>query len=281
MRRERSVAGKSPFYFHKGKAAQMAVRIYKDIFELGRAAAGLFVEIAEKKQGPFSCVLPGGKTPLEFFKALANEPFKGEVKWSGVHVFFGDERCVPPDNPESNYRAALVNLLSAVDIPKENIHRMKTELPPDEAAFEYEKEVSDFFGDAPKRAFDLVFLGLGADGHTLSLFPFTRALEEKKRLIVENYVERLRAWRITMTLTAINSSENVVFLVSGRDKAVILKDVLEGDSKARPTPLRGIHSESGSGTPAGLVKPVSNEVIWLVTKDAASLLRDSKSLRRE
>ena len=254
----------------------MAVKVYKDIFELGKAAAGLFVEIAKKKQGPFSCVLPGGKTPVEFFKALANESFKGEVKWSDVHVFFGDERCVPPDNPESNYRAAFDNLLSIVNIPEENIHRMKTELPPDEAAFEYEKEVAGFFGDAGKRSFDLVFLGLGDDGHTLSLFPFTRALEEKKRLTVENYVERLRgtrhtlrvgtpkrrgSWRITMTLTAVNSAENVVFLVSGRDKAGILKDVLEGDSKAYP---------------AGLVKPVSNEVIWLVTEDAAGLLRDFK-----
>lgn len=244
----------------------MAVKIYKDIFELGRGAAGLFVEIAEKTQGPFSCVLPGGKTPVEFFKALANEPFKDEVKWSGVHVFFGDERCVPPDNPESNYRAAFDNLLSVVNIPEENIHRMKTELPPDEAAREYEREVTDFFKETDKSSFDAVFLGLGDDGHTLSLFPGTKALKEKKRLIVENYVERLRAWRITMTLAAVNSAENVVFLVSGRDKAVILKDVLEGDSGARPTPL-------GAGTPAGLVKPVSNEVIWLVTEDAAGLLR--------
>lgn len=251
----------------------MAVKIYKDIFELGRGAAGLFVEIAGKKQGPFSCVLPGGKTPVEFFKALANEPFKDEVKWSGVHVFFGDERCVPPDNPESNYRAAFVNFLSAVDIPKKNIHRIKTELPPDEAAREYEKEVTDFFKETDKSSFDAVFLGLGDDGHTLSLFPFTRALEEKKRLIVENYVERLRAWRITMTLAAVNSAENVVFLVSGRDKAVILRDVLEGDSKARPTLTHAPHGCLGAGTPAGLVKPVSTEVIWLVTKDAAGLLR--------
>ncbi|MFZ3072305.1 MAG: 6-phosphogluconolactonase, partial [Thermodesulfobacteriota bacterium] len=245
----------------------MAVKIYKDIFELGKGAAGFFVNLAKKKQGLFSCVLPGGKTPVEFFKALANEPFKDEVKWSGVHVFFGDERCVPLDNHESNYRVAFDNLLSAVPIPEENIHRIKSELLPEDAAIEYEKEVSDFFRDAGKNAFDLIFLGLGKDGHTCSLFPGTKAISERKRLVVENYVERLCAWRITMTLRAINSSENAVFLVSGRDKAVILKEVLEGDSKARPTPL-------GAGTPAGLVKPISSEVFWMVDEDAAGLLKE-------
>lgn len=237
----------------------MAVKIYKDVFELGKAAASLFADFAKKQQGLFSCVLPGGKTPKEFFKALANEPFKDEVGWSEVHVFFGDERCVPPDNLESNYCLAFDNLLSKVAIPKENIHRIKTELLPKDAAFEYEKEVSGFFKKAGKKSFDAVFLGLGADGHTCSLFPLTKALEEKKRLVLENYVERFGAWRITMTLPVINSSENAVFLVSGRDKAVILKEVIEGDSKAYP---------------AGLVKPISNEAIWLVTEDAAGLLKN-------
>ncbi|MBM2841757.1 MAG: pgl, partial [Bacteroidetes bacterium] len=176
-----------------------------------------------------------------------------------VHLFWGDERCVPPDDPESNYRMVHEALLRHIGIPPENVHRIKGELDPALTAREYEEEIRRAFGvneNAIPR-FDLILLGLGEDGHTASLFPGTSALQEKQRIVTEVYVEKLESHRITITLSVINNAFHVFFLVSGKSKAQILGAVL---------------NESPVSYPAQLVRPVAGELQWLVDQDAASQL---------
>ncbi len=240
--------------------------IYETPEALGRGAAELFRALSEeeiRKRGLFTAVLPGGSTPQVLFKILSSE-FKDKIPWKRVHFFWGDERCVPPESPESNYSGACKTLLSRIAIPHENIHRIKGELDPVEGAMAYEKEIRRFFaasmkapGDVP--VFDLVLLGIGEDGHTLSLFPGSKALDEKERLVAENYVQELRAWRITMTLPLVINASNTVFLVSGGKKAGILKEVLNDTGEAR--------------YPAQMIKPVKGRLTLLADKAAAGVLR--------
>ena len=233
------------------------LRVYKDADELALAAARLFVELSSEKigeKGTFTVVLAGGRTPEKLYGLLASSGFKEKVDWANVHFFWGDERCVPPDDPESNYGMAVRTLLKMVPVPPGNIHRIQGELDPAVAAALYEKEITEHFGGAVP-VFDLVLLGLGEDGHTLSLFPGTGALEETKRLVVENYVGSLGSWRVTMTLGLVNRASNLAFVVSGEAKGEALKEAL--DDKVNP---------------AGLVRPVSGRLLWLVDRDAARLL---------
>lgn len=236
--------------------------------DLARSGAGLFVDRARgcvEKRGIFTVVLSGGSTPGEMFNLLASVEFRDRVPWNNVHIFWGDERCVSPISPESNYRLAFDKLISKVGIPEENVHRMKGEGEPPKAALEYEKELKDFFlsrglpfakEDPEVPVLDLVFLGLGPDGHTLSLFPGSSAVSDERRLVVENYVDILAAYRLTMTPRLVNYARTVVFLVSGENKAEILKAVVEG---------------MGS-YPAGLIRPVDGKLLWLVGGAAARLL---------
>ncbi|MBI5827252.1 MAG: 6-phosphogluconolactonase [Deltaproteobacteria bacterium] len=253
------------------------VLIYEDIAGVSRAAAEIFLGLSVReagRKGFFTAVLSGGRTPSVLYSMLAGDEFGGRVPWKAVHLFWGDERCVGRDDPMSNYKNASDLLISKVDILPGNVHRIRAELPPDGAALEYEREIRFFFGSMKKGgglsgaaregavrgdatpAFDLVFLGLGADGHTLSIFPSTGALLEKERMVVDNYVEGLGSSRITMTLPLINNASCVVFLVSGKDKAGALKEVLSG----------------GGGLPAQMVRPAKGELLWLVDREAASLL---------
>lgn len=253
------------------------IRIYEDIAGVSRAAAEIFLGLSVReagRKGFFTVVLSGGKTPALLHSMLAGDGFGHRIPWEAVHLFWGDERCVGMDDPMSNYKNAGDLLISKVDIPPENVHRIRAELPPAEAALEYEREIRGFFssmekgggpleaaregavnGDATP-AFDLVFLGLGADGHTLSIFPSTGALREKERMVVDNYVEVLGSHRVTMTLPLINSASCVVFLVSGKDKAGALREALSG----------------GGGLPARMVRPAKGELLWLVDREAAGLV---------
>lgn len=230
--------------------------VYGDAGELARGAARLFFESFEKavaEHGFFSVVLSGGSTPARLYSLLASE-YHDKADWKKVHFFWGDERCVPPDSAESNYNTARLNLLSKIDVPPQNIHRMKGELPPSAAARDYEEELISFFGlkGLNPPPFDLVLLGMGIDGHTLSLFPGTKGLVEKERLVVANHVEKLAAWRVTLTFRAIESAVTTAFLVSGADKAAVLEDVL-----------------GGGDYPAARVK--GREVVWLADSEAAGL----------
>lgn len=226
---------------------------------MARAAALLFIgcfEKAVREKGFFSAVLSGGATPLKLYSLLASKEYKGAVRWERAHFFWGDERCVPPESADSNFNAASESLLSRIDIPRENIHRIKGELPPEEAAVSYEKELVSFFGigAGTPPPFDIVLLGLGKDGHTLSLFPGTRGLEEQGRLVAANHVPALNAWRVTLTFKAVEEAEKAVFLVSGSDKAQVLEEVFEG-----------------AGLPAARVR--AKEVLWLADNEAAALLK--------
>lgn len=226
------------------------------------AAAERFVEQAQKSINDhkiFSVALSGGNTPRRMYELLAQEAFKKRVDWSVIHTFFGDERMVPPDHPDSNYRLAREALLSHVPIPQDNVHPINGIGDAVTNASLYERELRTFFSGSEWPRFDSVLLGLGKDGHTASLFPGTFALSEQRAWVVANWIEDFRTYRITLTTPAINAGANVDFLVTGADKAQALAAVLEGPS--RPEHL-----------PAQLIKPESGSVTWLVDRQAASKL---------
>jgi 6-phosphogluconolactonase len=238
------------------------VTICRNAEQLYRTAAAQFISLAKTAAaaaGRFAVALSGGSTPKGLYTLLATAAYREQIPWSQVHLFWGDERCVPPDHPESNYRMVRESLLSEIDIPQENIHRMAGEKDPGIAAAEYELELSNFFqlseGGLPR--FDLVLLGLGEDGHTASLFPGSKSLERMKRLVAAVDVETLGRRRLTLTLPVLNNGAQIFFLVSGRSKAAILGEIL--GTKSRSSIL-----------PAAKVQPVDGQLAWLITEDAAA-----------
>jgi 6-phosphogluconolactonase len=233
--------------------------VYETPEELAEAAARDFAARAEEAidaLGRFAVVLAGGSTPKATHEALARD-YSGRLDWGRVHVFFGDERTVPPDHEDSNYRMAHEALLSRV--PVGSVHRMRGELPPAEAAAAYEEELREFFGPDGVPAFDLILLGLGEDGHTASLFPETSALDVTDRWVVANPVLKLEATRLTLTIPVINAARAVAFLVAGEGKAKALKEILEGDADPREYPAKFIRPEGG-------------DLTWMVDRAAAGSL---------
>lgn len=230
------------------------VRVEPDPAAAARSAAGLIVEAAKKAvaaHGRFLLVLSGGSTPRALYALLAHAP----VPWERVHVFWGDERCVPPDHPDSNYRMARESLLDRVPIPAGNVHRLEGEDPdPGAAAARYAEEIRRFFAPDPPR-FDFVLLGLGPDAHTASLFPGSEALESRS-WVGAPWVEKLAAYRLTLTPVLLNRAAQVVFLVAGRDKAAAVEAVLQGTGSPREIPARAIQPEEG-------------RAIWLLDAAAA------------
>ena len=223
------------------------IRIFENSRELARGAAEHFVSLAQKDF--FSVALSGGSTPKILYQLLAepDEPFRAQVPWSRIHFYWSDERHVPPDHPDSNYRMAHEAMLSHVPVPESNVHRVQSENPSaQEAADEYEQTL------VPR--LDLILLGLGTDGHTASIFPGSKVLHETKRLVAAPWVEKLNAYRITMTLPLLNDGASILFLVSGAEKAEIVKEVLEGPKKY----------------PAQYVQPTNGELIWMLDRDAAA-----------
>lgn len=247
----------------RGGRLQMAA----DPAELARCAADDFASTSRdalRARGRFTVALAGGATPRALYEVLAEGPEGPErgIDWARTHVFWGDERCVPPDHPDSNYRMAHEALLARVPIPPANVHRMRgEESDPERAAARYEAELCDFFGTSPPTAprLDLVLLGLGPDAHTASLFPGSPALREATRLVAAPFVEKLAAHRITLTPAVLNAAARVVFLVSGRAKAATLRDVLEGEERPDLRPAQG-------------VRPARGSLLWIVDAAAASRL---------
>jgi 6-phosphogluconolactonase len=238
------------------------IRILETAEEVARAAADLFTDIAIASisaEGRFSVALAGGSTPRRTYQLLASEEYRDRVSWSKVHIFFGDERCVPPTHADSNYRMVEETMLSRLPIPEENVHRMIGEGDAHANASLYESELRTFFDGEPWPLFNLVLLGMGDDGHTASLFPGTDALKEDRAWVVANWVEKFQSYRITLTAPAINHAANIIFLVAGASKAERLHEVLRG---ARD-PLR---------LPAQLIQPVAGSLIWLADKAAAARL---------
>ncbi len=202
----------------------------------------------------FTVALAGGNTPRAAYALLASEPYRSRVAWQDVHVYFGDERCVPPDDPASNYRMANETFLRAVPIPASQIHRMHGEMPPQQAALEYARLLRDTLGEAPH--LDLVMLGLGADAHTASLFPGCDPMTDDDALCRAVYSESAKMWRVTVTPKVLNGAREVLFGVSGADKASALKAVRD----RAYDPLR---------YPAQVVKPHGGRILWYVDAAAA------------
>jgi len=236
------------------------VRVFDDPEALARAAARRVCELAKESvaaRGLFSIALSGGSTPRRVYELLAGDDFRGLVDWESLHVFFGDERAVPPDDSRSNYRMAREALLSRVNVPTENLHRIEGVGDARAKASDYESEMRSLFGEAEWPRLDLVMLGMGEDGHTASLFPGTAALEERRAWVAANWVEKLGEWRITLTAPAINAARHVLFLVSGAGKAERLREVFKGG----PDPVR---------LPSQLIRPKEGALEWYVDRAAAA-----------
>jgi 6-phosphogluconolactonase len=257
---------------HDGNAdapANRLVRVFPDQPTTASAAAELFVERAadaQAKRGVFFVSLSGGSTPRRFHALLAASPLREKVDWSRIQFFWGDERCVLPDHPDSNYGMARETLLDAVPVPADHIHRMRGEDDPGQAAAAYEAELRQVFGIAEDDIpiFDLLLTGMGPDGHTLSLFPHTDALDITERLVVANHVPQMNTNRITFTKTLANAAALVAFVIAGADKANALAEVLEG----APDP---------SQYPSQLIVPTTGELVYLVDAPAAAKLTKSVS----
>ena len=237
--------------------------------ELFAAAAEVVVGAATDavaQRGRFTISLSGGSTPKSLFNLLATNA-RTVLPWERMFFFWGDERHVPPTDPDSNYRMAEETMLSKVPVPPGNVFRMAAENPDAAAVAEdYEKTLRKFFALEPGQVpvFDLILLGMGPDGHTASLFPGTAGLQEKSRLVIANWVEKMKTSRLTFTLPVLNAARCVTFLVSGTDKAAVLRTVLEGDVPAEQYPAK-------------LVRPTDGKLIWLVDRAAASELTNKLS----
>ncbi len=245
-----------------GKEFMVCITTYPNKDALAYAAAEQTLSIAQAaiaEHGVFTLALAGGSTPRALYTLLATGDFAGKLDWSRCHLFWGDERSVPPDHDGSNYRMVNETLLAHIQIPESHIHRIYGELEPRQAAAEYEQELRDFFTDQAIPRFDLILLGMGEDGHTASLFPKTKAVHEQKRLAVANYVEKLKTWRITLTPVTINAAAHIMFFVSGEQKAEALYQVLHG-------------SYQPDVFPSQMVQPVDGQLWWMIDQAAAQRL---------
>lgn len=241
---------------------QRSIIIKSDPAAVATAGAEAFVAAANSaiaSTGRFTVALSGGSTPKALFALLAdpNQPYRNQLSWDRLYIFWGDERHVPPDDPNSNYLMAYTNLLSKVPIPEANIHRIQAENGDSTAAAaDYQSDIQTFFHAAPGTfpAFDLILLGMGPDGHTASLFPNTTALTETTKLVTSTWVEKLHTDRITFTYPLINAAKAVLFLVTGADKAPVVKTILTSDAPQYP---------------ASNIRPTTGTLTWILDTAAA------------
>ena len=237
----------------------MEVIIKKDSKELSEEFAVWITDYIEKKlvrQEIFTLVLSGGSTPKKLYELLASEKFKTKIDWKKIHCFWGDERYVPFDDEKNNARMAFETLLNNVPVVKENIHVMRTEIPAEQSANEYEKILHKYFTDKNK-TFDLVLLGLGDNAHTLSLFPEEDVVNEKEKWVTSFYLKEQEMKRITLTAPVVNAAGCVVFLVSGSDKAASVKHVIEDE-------------HNPDLYPAQIIQPYNEELYWWLDEAAAA-----------
>ena len=241
------------------------IRRVSDSQEIALVAAQTIVQIAQdtiKRHDRLTIALAGGSTPKGLYHLLASDAFRSQIPWEKIHIFWGDERHVPPDHPESNYRMAQETLLSQIPLPPHHIHRIHSELPnASEAAEQYEQEIKECFQvksqEIPR--FDVILLGMGPDGHTASLFPGTAAVHETERFVVAPWVEKFKTYRMTLTPPVLNEASQIIFLVSGSDKSETLQEVLEGDFQPDTHPVQ-------------IVRPIQGEVLWLIDEAASGSL---------
>lgn len=248
--------------------ARGQLSVYDNLDAVARAAADLLVQLQhdDRPEDHFNIALSGGSTPRAFHSVLAAPPYRDQIDWESMQYFWGDERFVPPDDPESNYRMARETLLLNVPVTSDQVHRVPTERgDPPMVADLYEADIRRAMNVLPGQLprFDLILLGMGPDGHCASLFPHTEALEVRDRLVTANYVPKLQANRITFTVPVINNAAAVGFLVAGADKADALAAVLEGPRDPETYPSQ-------------LIAPENGRLYWLVDRAAAAKLRQSQ-----
>ena len=240
----------------------MQLHIYKNteavIDELAKWITD-YTNYTLQKKDRFTIALSGGETPKSLYKALSAEPYRNQIDWNKTHIFWGDERVVPFSDGKNNAKTAYDTLLNKVDLPAANIHIMRTDLPPDIAAKEYEKILHDYF-DETGNSFDLVLLGMGKDAHTLSLFPGSVILHEDHNWVNDVFAEDQKMYRITLMPSIVNKASAVIFLVTGIEKSNALRNVLEGPFE----PFK---------YPAQLIQPANNELYWFLDNDSSSGLR--------
>jgi len=225
------------------KPSPPQVHHYKNLEAVADAAAKRFLDTAKRAvdhHDRFVVVLAGGSTPRALHQRLTESPYREQVPWARTFFVFGDERCVAPDDEQSNYAMARETLFEPLEIPDVRVLRLKGELDPAEAARRYEVRLSDLFLDNPKRRFDLLLLGIGTDGHTASLFPGTEALEEQERWVVANHVPQLDAWRLTMTFKALNAAKRILFMATGEEKAQAIAEAFGGVAHETPHPVERV-----------------------------------------
>ncbi|HEY4033510.1 MAG TPA: 6-phosphogluconolactonase [Ktedonobacteraceae bacterium] len=245
----------------------MKITIFPDGEQLSHAAARYVVQVANEAlaaRGRFTIALSGGSTPKKLYGLLALELYCNQIDWTKAEVFWGDERCVPPDDTESNYHLAHEVMLSKLPIPADQIHRM----PADEsdlvaASATYEQELRRVFGTSGVPSFDLIQLGLGPEAHTASLFPHQASLRETERLVIPVTVPKPPPPRLTFTPPILNAAKHILFLVTGAEKADAVRAILEGDYQPEEYP-------------AQIVRPAQGEVTWMLDAAAASTLRQRR-----
>jgi len=239
------------------------VRVFDDMSGLLRATADEIVTIARNAvdaRGNFTWALAGGSTPRDVYRLLASDPYRERMPWNAIHFFWGDERHVPPDHPDSNFRMAREAMLDAVPVPAGNIHRVPAEESDAErAAMQYESTLREFFEGQSWPAFDLIQLGLGKEGHTASLFPGGAAIREREHWVVAPWVEAQNTFRVTLTPPVLNHARRTLFLVAGDEKAAALHAVLEGAREPEVYPAQIVEGNR----------------LWMVDRAAARLLRVS------
>jgi 6-phosphogluconolactonase len=243
------------------------IEVLSDLETVSLRAASIFVSasrnsIAKKKR--FAVAISGGSTPRRLYTLLGSDAYRHRVDWQYVHFFWADERCVPKEDEASNFRTAFDTFLSKIALPDRNIHRIKGEETPDKAAKDYEEEIRRSFGESERPGFDLIILGVGEDGHTASLFPGSKSLEETVRLAIPVYLGEPRKNRITLTLPVLNNADQILFLVAGPSKASVLSEIL-GEKEKR------------KWFPAGLVRPARGNMTWLIDQEAAAKLGGLRS----
>jgi 6-phosphogluconolactonase len=244
----------------------MQLHIYKNPDEFSHVVADWIVEYIQKTlrlQERFTIALSGGNTPKSLYELLAESPRKEKIAWDLLHVFWGDERAVPFEDPRNNARMAYDDLLNRVPIRASQIHVMRTDIPPEQAAIEYEQILLKYFPAQPgkqlSKTFDLVLLGMGEDGHTLSLFPGTAVIHEEKKWTAAYYLQSQDMFRITLTKPVVNGSSCIAFLTTGSNKAHALKEVLKG-------------AYNPDLYPSQVIRPEQGELHWFVDQAAASAL---------
>ena len=243
------------------------IKVFPTDDELNKAAAEFIIAIANKSiaaRGRFTISLSGGQTPEKLYSLLAEPSFREQIDWSRTLIFWGDERCVSLDDEQNNAYRAKELLLDKNDIPASNIYRIPVNLPPEEASTEYEKEIFAFFNEEVPR-FDIILLGLGENGHTASLFPKTKVINEQAEGVRAVFVEEEKMFRVTMTAPLINRAHNILFLVTGEKKVQILAKVLYGSYQPKTYP-------------AQLIKPFDGDLFWFIDEAAASLIADRNKL---